>query len=151
MRTSFFLLILLVLPPIGLAVARWSVDDGIDGFQADPIAHEVAKRAHSMAWVHRDNPIQRILSPAGRVVAVTRAPEHCKSPEVSNFVLPSRPGASLTRVPPRPIDSAVREYTALVRFYSFFRYPVSDVYISCGGSSASSLRPPEWPLPGAPE
>ena len=150
MRIRLFLLIMLVLPPVGLAVARWSVDDGIDGFQADPIAHEVAKRAYSMAWVHRDNPIQRMLSPAGRVVAVTRAPAHCTTSK-RRIYGSSRPGASLMRIPPQPIDRVIREYTALVRFYSFFGYPVSDVYISCGGSSASSQRPSEWPYAGAPE
>ncbi len=143
-RIWLFLLIVLMLPPVGLAVARWSVDDGIDGFQADPIAHVVAKRAYAIAWVHRDNPIQRMLSPAARVVAVTRASGHCTSPEPRGYVVRSRPGASLTRTPPQPVDRVVREYTALVRFYSFFEYPADDVYITCGGSSASSRRPPNW-------
>ena len=141
--TRAFLLILL-LPPVGLAVAIWFVDDGIDRFQADPVVHEVAQRAYSMAWIHRDNPIQRLLTPAARVVTVIRAPELCTSREPRAYVPPPNPRASLVPSPP----DAGREYVALVRFYSFFGYPMSDVYITCGGSAASSIRPSNWPAAG---
>ncbi len=130
-RTSLIVLTLFVaLPAVGLAVAKWSIEDGTDSFRSDPIEHEVARRAYSMAWVHRDNPIQRLLSPAGRVVAVTQAPGHCAS----------KPGLLN--------DRAIREYTALVRFYTFFGYPAGDVYLSCGGTAASSRKPLGWPSLG---
>ena len=135
------LLLILMLPPVGLAVAAWIVDDGIDRFQADPVVHEVAQRAYSMAWVHRDNPIQRLLTPAARVVTVIRAPELCTSREPRAYVPPPNPRASLVPSPP----DAGREYVALVRFYSFFGYPMSDVYTTCGGSAGSSIRPSNWP------
>ena len=141
--TWAFLLILL-LSPVGLAVAVWIVDDGIDRFQADPVVHEVARRAYSMAWIHRDNPIQRLLTPAARVVTVTRAPKLCTSREPRAYVPPPSPRASLVPSPPH----GGREYVALVRFYSFFGYPMSDVYITCGGSAASSIRPSNWPATG---
>ena len=139
--TRVLLLMFLVLPPVGLAVAVWAVDDGIDRFQADPVVHGVAQRAYASAWMHRDNPIQRLLTPAARVVAVTRAPELCKSREPLVYVPLPRPGASLVPSPPH----GGREYVALVRFYSFFGYPMSDVYITCGGSAGSSIRPADWP------
>ena len=146
--TRVLLLMFLVLPPVGLAVAVWAVDDGIDRFQADPVVHGVAQRAYASAWMHRDNPIQRLLTPAARVVAVTRAPELCKSREPPVFVPPPRPGAGLvpSLVPSPPHGG--REYVALVRFYSFFGYPMSDVYITCGGSAGSSIRPSNWPAAG---
>ena len=142
MSPTRVVLLILLLPPVGLAVAVWIVDDGIDRFQADPVVHEVAQRAYSMAWIHRDNPIQRVLAPAARVVTVTRAPELCTSREPRAYIPPPSPRASLVPGPPH----AGREYVALVRFYSFFGYPMSDVYTTCGGSAASSIRPSNWPV-----
>ena len=136
------ILLILLLPPVGLAVAVWIVDDGIDRFQADPVVHEVARRAYSMAWIHRDNPIQRVLAPAARVVTVTRAPGLCTSREPRAYVPPPSSRASLVPSP----SHAGREYVALIRFYSFFGYPMSDVYTTCGGSAASSIRPSNWPV-----
>jgi hypothetical protein len=34
----------------------------------------------------------------------------------------------------------LREYTAQVRFHTFFGYPVEDVYLQCGGEYASGSR-----------
>ena len=75
---------LVALPVIGLVVAVLITDDGIDSFRDDPVAHWVAQEAYSFAWVHRDNPIQRVLAPAARVVMVKRMPEHCTTPEGSS-------------------------------------------------------------------
>ena len=121
LRVLSVLLGLTVLVAFGLVVTRWTVDEGIDRFRGDPVAHAIAREAYMMAWVHRDNPIQRALAPAARVVAVERKPGHCRG--------------SLT---PEPL---LRDYTARVRFYTAFRIPMADVYITCGGGSASSNPP----------
>lgn len=123
LRVLSVLLGLTVFVAFGLVVTRWTVDEGIDRFRADPVAHAIAGRAYMMAWVHRDNPIQRALAPAARVVAVERKPGHC-----------TRRGSPT----PEPL---LRDYTARVRFYTVFRLPMADVYLTCGGRSASSSPP----------
>ncbi len=120
LRVLYVLLGLTAFAASGLGITSWTVDAGIDRFRADPVAHAFARRAYRMAWVHRDNPIQRALAPAARVVAVERKPEHCAR-----------------RESPAP-ESPFRAYTARVRFYTVFRLPMADVYITCGGRSASS-------------
>ena len=109
---------MVVLPLLSVALGRVIVDDGIDSFRDDPVAYAVARNAHVLADAHRDNLIQRLVAPAGRVVAVTFKPGHCALAPGSN---------------------RLREYTALVRFHTFFGYPVEDVYVECGGESASAL------------
>lgn len=109
------------LPLLSITVARLVVDDGIENFRGDPVAYEVARRAYVMAEAHRDNPMQRLIAPAARVVAVTRKPGHCPPSSGADF---------------RPDAAVLREYTAQVRFHTFFGYPVEDVYIECGGDSA---------------
>ncbi|MBL8198197.1 MAG: hypothetical protein JNJ67_04620, partial [Chromatiales bacterium] len=104
-----------VLPLLSVALGRVLVDDGIDSFRGDPVAYAVARNAHVLADAHRDNLIQRLIAPAGRVIAVTFEPGHCAQPPGSN---------------------RLREYTAQVRFHTFFGYPVEDVYVECGGESA---------------
>ena len=120
LRVIYVLLGSIAFAASGLFVTRWTVDAGIDRFRADPVEHAIAREAYLMAWVHRDNPIQRALAPAARVVAVERKPGHCTRSE------------SLTP------ESPFRDYTARVRFYTVFRLPMANVYITCGGRSASS-------------
>ena len=144
----FFVIGLFVLPAFALAVAVWTTDDGIEDFHADPAAHRVAQKAYAMAWVHRDNPIRRILAPAARVVVVARVAGHCGTPKgwsgdaVTQDDRPDFP--ALGPGPESPYAEVEHEYVAQVHFYTFFGYPADDVYLKCGASSASSRKPPEW-------
>ena len=149
LRVSLLILAgLVALPIIEVVVVVSITDDGIDSFRDDPVGHWVAQEAYAFAWVHRDNPIQRVLAPAARVVMVQRMPEHCTTPRgwsgygPSNGDPPSFP--ALAPGPESPYADVEREYIAQVRFYTFFGYPVDDVYITC--NSASSRRPSWWPV-----
>lgn len=117
---GFLFVSVVALPLLSVALGRVIVDDGIDSFRGDPVAYAVARNAHVLADAHRDNLIQRLVAPAGRVIAVTFKPGHCAQPPDSN---------------------RLREYTALVRFHTFFGYPVEDVYVECGGESARGALP----------
>lgn len=134
---GFLLVSVVVLPLLSVTVALLGVDDGIESFRSDPVAYEVAKSAFRAAQASRDNPIQRLVAPAGRVVAVTRKPGHCLQPVSSvREQLPPNGQAgrpSLAQEPEHPDAAVMREYTALVRFHNFFGYPVEDVYVECGG------------------
>jgi len=139
---------LVLLPTVGLVVAVLITDDGIDSFSDDPVAHWVAKEAYRMAWVHRYNPIQRILAPVARVVLVTRVAGHCTTPKAW-FGYESLPNdrPSLPAIgpgPKSPFADVEREYISQVRFYTLFGYPVNDVFLTCGNSSVSSIKPPKW-------
>ncbi len=140
---GFLFVSVVALPLLSVTAARLIIDDGIESFRSDPVAYKVASKAYAMAQVHRDNPIQRLMAPAGRVVAVTRKPGHCVQPPATA----ARPSTnnptgypSLAKVPEQPDAAVLREYTAQVRFYTFFGYPVEDVYVECGGDSASAQR-----------
>ena len=148
-RVSLHVLVAMVaLPAIGLFVAVLITDDGIERFSSDPVAHWIAQDAYRMAWVHHDNPIQRVLAPAARVVLVANVAGHCTTPK-------SRSGdgaLSINRsrspaIGPRqesPFADIEREYVSKVRFYTFFGYPADDVFLTCGNSSVSNIEPPEW-------
>jgi hypothetical protein len=147
LRVSLLVLAgLVVLPVIGLVVAVLITDDGIDSFRDDPVAHWVAQDAYSFAWVHHDNPIQRSLSPAARVVIVKHVGDHCAKPKGWSGYAPSNSGRpsfpAISREPESPYADVEREYVAQVRFYTFFGYPADDVYLTCG--SASSIKPAKW-------
>ncbi len=139
---------LVALLAVGLVVAILITDDGIEGFSDDPAAYRVAQEAYKMAWVHRDNPIQRVLTPAARVVLVARLAGHCTSPNgwSGTRSLPND-RSSVPAIGPRPdspFTDVEREYISQVRFYTFFGYPVANVFLTCGNSSASSFKPPKW-------
>jgi len=132
---------------LGITITTWRIDDGLDRFRQDPLAHTVARDAYLMAQVHRDNIFQRLLAPFARVVSVTRRAGHCLAPasRVTQTPLPAGSGPpALARIPGRPAEAALREYTAQVRFYTFFAIPAGEVYLSCGGHDASSIKPPGW-------
>ncbi len=136
---GFLLVSVVVLPLLSITVGRLVIDDGIESFRGDPLAYKVARNAYDMAQRHRDSAFQRLVAPAGRVVAVTFKPGHCLK-AASSASLPSsndkvrRPALGKTSADP---DAAVmREYTAQVRFHTFFGYPVEDVFLECGGDSA---------------
>lgn len=140
---GFLFVSVVALPLLSVTVARLVIDDGIEGFRGDPIAYKVASKAYAMAEAYRDNPMQRLTAPAGRVVAVTFKPGHCLQPSATAAQpLSSSPTGypSLAKVPDQPDAAVLREYTARVRFYTFFGYPVEDVYVECGGDSASTQR-----------
>ncbi len=135
---GFLFVSMVALPLLSVALGRVIVTDGIDSFRSDPAAWAVARNAHVMADAHRDNLIRRLVAPAGRVVAVTLRPGHCKQPSGSG----SRPAldrrarrSSLAQDPAQPDAAVLRQYTAQVRFHTFFGYPVEDVYLECGGES----------------
>jgi hypothetical protein len=111
---SILLLLLLGaggLTVVGHAVARRTIDDGIEQFGADPVAYAVAKQAHAMAWLaYVDHP-DRLLVAAVRVVEVAHRPGHCQD----------RSG------------DPTRDYVARVRFHTFFGLPFGDIHLTCGG------------------
>lgn len=138
---GFLFVSMVALPLLSVTLGRLIVDDGIERFRNDPAAYAVARNAHVMADLHRDNLVQRLVAPAGRVVAVTLKPGHCaQAPGAgSRQVLKRRVGrSSLANDPGQPAPAVLREYTAQVRFHTFFGYPVEDVYVECGGDSVSN-------------
>jgi hypothetical protein len=138
---GFLFVSMVALPLLSVALGRVIVDDGIDGFRSDPVAYAAARNALVLADAHRDNLIQRLVAPAGRVIAVTFKPGHCGQPPGSS-VRPAlqRPvrRPALAKDPAQPPAALLREYTAQVRFHTFFGYPVEDVHVECGGESARS-------------
>lgn len=133
---GFLFLSMVALPLLSVALGRVIVDDGIDRFRNDPAAWAVARNAHALADAHRDNLIQRLVAPAGQVIAVTLKPGHCaqapgSSPQPPLNRRAARP--ALAPVPAQPAAALLREYTAQVRFHTFFGYPVEDVNVECGG------------------
>jgi hypothetical protein len=140
---GFLFVSVVALPLLSVALGRVIVDDGIDSFRDDPVAYAVARNAHVLADAHRDNLIQRLVAPAGRVIAVTFKPGHCAlAPGGSAgpaFQRPARRPA-LAKDPAQPPAALLREYTAQVRFHTFFGFPVEDVYVECGGEYVSGSR-----------
>jgi len=143
LRILVFLFISMVaLPLLSVTVGLLAVDDGIESFRSDPVAYKVARNAYRIAQASRDNPVQRLIAPAGRVVAVTRKPGHCLQPAAD--VRAQTPSSSqvgrpsLGKASEDPDAAVMREYTAQVRFHTFFGYPTEDVYVECGGDSVSS-------------
>ncbi|MBM4220399.1 MAG: hypothetical protein FJ170_00450 [Gammaproteobacteria bacterium] len=135
---GFLFLSMVALPLLSITLGRVLIDDGIDSFRNDPVAYAVARDAHALADAHRDNLLQRLMAPAGRVVAVTLKPGHCMQAPGSSSrrVLDRRARRpALAPDPARPAAALLREYTAQVRFHTFFGYPVEDVYVECGGES----------------
>ncbi|MEZ5562538.1 MAG: hypothetical protein R3F27_06230 [Gammaproteobacteria bacterium] len=139
---GFLFVSMVALPLLSVALGRVIVDDGIDSFRSDPVAWAVARSAYVVADAHRDNLIQRLVAPAGRVVAVTFKPGHCRQAPGSA----TRPAldrrarrSSLVQDPARPDAAVLREYTAQVRFHTFFGYPVEDVFVECGGESVGGV------------
>jgi hypothetical protein len=129
---------MVVLPLLSVALGRVIIDDGIDSFRNDPVAYAVAADAHALADAHRDNLIQRLVAPAGRVIAVTFKPGHCRLAPGSSSrrVLERRTRRpALAQDPARPAAALLREYTAQVRFHTFFGYPIEDIHVECGGES----------------
>lgn len=106
--TGLFFLLL-----IGWFLPRWLVNDGTARYRNDAAMHSVAQRAYADAWMHNDNPIGRLLTPAARVVSVTQVPSHC----------PWGPGS----------DQPYADYQAQVRFYTVFAIPAGTLYGTCGG------------------
>lgn len=138
---GFLFVSMVALPLLSVALGRVIVDDGIDRFRNDPAAWAVARNALARADAHRDNLIQRLVAPAGRVIAVTRKPGHCvQAPGSSLRPLTNRRAArpALTPDPAQPAAAVLREYTAQVRFHTFFGYPVEDVHVECGGERVSN-------------
>jgi hypothetical protein len=139
---GFLFVSMVALPLLSVALGRVIVADGIDSFRSDPVAWAVARNAHVMADAHRDNLLQRLVAPAGRVIAVTFKPGHCTQPPGGSSRVRSKQPArrpALAQSPVQPDAAVLREYTAQVRFHTFFGYPVEDVYVECGGESASTL------------
>jgi hypothetical protein len=93
---GFLFVSMVALPLLSVALGRVLVDDGIDSFRSDPAAWAVARNAHVMADAHRDNLLQRLMAPAGRVIAVTLRPGHCRQPAGSA----SRPASVAATGPP---------------------------------------------------
>jgi hypothetical protein len=141
------LLVVAALPFIGLVVSVLITNDGINDFDASPAAHWAAEKAYTFAQVHRDNPLQRLLTPAAQVVMVKRMPDHCTRPKIRSYIALDSNGQQGPRAiqpgPSSPFADVEREYIAQVRFFTFFGYPADDVYITC--DSASSQRPSWWP------
>src|SRR5687768_11679410 len=88
----------------------WLVSSGIDEFRRnpDPAIGAVAVAAHQAAWIHNDNPIGRLLTPAAKVKRVWRDAGHCP---------PSDPGG---REP-------FADYRAEVQFYTYFGIPAGTL------------------------
>lgn len=137
---GFLLVSVVALPLLSITVGRLVVDDGIENFRSDPLAYKVARNAYDLAQRHRDNAVQRLFAPAARVVAVTFKPGHCLK-AASSVSSPSSNGQGRRPSPGKasadPDAAALREYTAQVRFHTFFGYPVEDVFLECGGDSVS--------------
>ena len=139
---AFLFVAVVVLPLLSVTVGRLFSDDGIESFRNDPVAYKVARKAFVAAQLYRDNPVQRLMAPVGRVVAVTLKPGHCLQPSAgagtqtpSNSMAGRRSFGKASEDPDAPV---MREYTAQVRFNTFFGYPIEDVYVECGGDSVSS-------------
>ena len=139
---GFLFVSMVALPLLSVTVGRLVIDDGIESFRSDPVTYKVAKSAFVAAQRDRDNLIQRLVAPAGRVVAVTRKPGHCR--QLAASVRSRSPSSgqagrpSLQKAPDTPDAAVMREYTAQVRFHTFFGYPVEDVYVECGGDSVGN-------------
>jgi len=118
-------LMAMLLGVLGIVTTAVSVDDGTEQFVRDPALLEAARSAYELAWVHRDNPLQRLFTPVHSVHSIRVLPGHCQG------AIPGR-------------GSPARDAVARVRFYSLFVIPVADVYVTCGGHSAQNRRPPEW-------
>ena len=143
LRILVFLFISMVaLPLLSVTVGLLAVDDGIESFRNDPVVYKVARKAFVAAQLYRENPVQRLMAPVGRVVAVTLKPGHCLQPSADvGTQTPSNSMAgrrSFGKASEDPDAAVMREYTAQVRFNTFFGYPIEDVYVECGGDSVSS-------------
>ena len=94
----------------------WAIPDGIGRFDRhpDPTYAYVAQKAYYDAWMHHDNPIQRVAMPGVRVRHVWRDPGHCPR---------SDPGG---REP-------YADWRAEVRFYTYFGIPGPLLSVACGG------------------
>jgi uncharacterized protein (DUF58 family) len=139
---GFLFLSMVALPLLSITVGRLLVDDGIESFRSDPLTYKVARHAFVAAQLYRDSAVQRLIAPAGRVVSVTLKPGHCPQPvssvrqQLPLNRLPGRP--ALEKGPEDPDATVMREYTAQVRFHTFFGYPIEEVYLECGGDSVSN-------------
>ncbi len=94
----------------------WAISDGIGRLDRhpDPTYAFIAQQAYNDAWMHHDNPIQRVAMPAVRVRRVWRDPGHCPRDE---------PGG---REP-------YADWRAEVRFYTYFGIPGPLLHVTCGG------------------
>jgi hypothetical protein len=115
-RVRIWALGLPVIAVVGFAIPRWLVPDGLSRFRHDAHAWTVAVAAYQAAWMLNDNPIGRVLLPAARVEEVRHEPGSCPKGE---------PGS----------DGAMSQYTARVRFHSWFGIPGPSVRVTCGGWS----------------
>jgi len=129
----------------GVVALRFTVETGVRQF-ANADARIAAEQAYAEAWRHRDNPLQRIVSPAASVVALATLPGNCptgdSTPPPAEALPPD--GAALTRDPALAAgDTAQPVFAAQVRFYTLFGIPVGDVYVACG--SVTETPPDGWP------
>jgi hypothetical protein len=94
----------------------WAISDGIERLDRhpDPTYAYVGQQAYHDAWMHHDNPIQRVAMPAVRVSRVWRDPGHCPQDD---------PGG---REP-------YADWRAEVRFYTYFGIPGPVLSVTCGG------------------
>ena len=129
----------------GVVALRFTIEDGTKKF-ANADARMAAEQAYADAWRHRDNPLQRIVSPAASVVLLATLPGHCNdgSGKPPPAEAPRPDGAALRPDPALAAgDTAQPVFAAQVRFYTLFGIPVGDVYVACG--SVTETPPDGWP------
>ncbi len=110
------MLVLTLVAAAGVMLPRWLVPNGLTRFRQDANAWTVAVAAYQAAWMLNDNPIGRVLFPAARVEEVKHEPGSCPKGE---------PGS----------DGKLSQYTARVRFHTWFGIPGPTVRVTCGGWS----------------
>lgn len=71
---------LAVLAVVGFAIPAFFVRDGSGRYPAESPERTVAENALRNAWIHADNPIQRLIYRKARVDEVRRVPYHCERP-----------------------------------------------------------------------
>jgi hypothetical protein len=113
-RRAVILRISVAAVAVGYLAPRFLVSDGVDRFRDDRARYAVASAAYEAAWLLNDNPVARALLPAARVTAVESEPGSCP---------PGEPGS----------DSPHAQYTARVRFFTFFAIPGPSMVVTCGG------------------
>lgn len=99
---------------VGWAIPAFVVADGADRHPEGSPERIVAENALRNAWIHADNPVQRLVYRTARVDEIRRVPYHCGAPA-------GDPG------------DEVRDFAASVTYHSWFGLPVARMINDCGG------------------
>jgi hypothetical protein len=99
-----------------VAVGRHVATDlrPLDAFVRGSVEAQVAADARLLVLIHRDHPLQRVMTPQAKVIAVDREAASCDLPTED------QPGP--------PLD-----YVATVRVYGLYRIPWRVYRVTCGG------------------